>query len=361
MAEETEFQKGEEGTGTEMKPWEQHSRVISIPRFDYNAPSSILQRSHSGFLITCTIKREKSATKEAITILQKYIASYYSDGSGSVKNSDTNGDAKRRKTCTDEASEEFANGAESGGTKEDPGGLPKDDCSSHSKVDTNTEYDFDMSLVKLKRSGLLLLTFPRENSYNIVGVVSNIVQSLDSGTLKSPLWCHRIFPIQSTCILKEVDLQATVSKLVLQFMNDKQNKLSRPVKVKVYLLFTAQLRIHFAVGYNRRGFDETQMKTTKDTLNDSNLFAMLDRNKCFNVVAAAVKDVVSDSEVDLKFPELSILVELLPLAVPATEPLVVAVSVLPHNLVTTKPRLCIRALVSLTNAKNEKTRNKSHL
>ncbi|KAJ0096259.1 hypothetical protein Patl1_15699 [Pistacia atlantica] len=347
MAEETEFQKGEEGTETEMKPWEQHSRVISIPRFDYNAPSSILQRSHSGFLITCTIKREKSATKEAITILQKYIASYYSDGSGSVKNSDTNGDAKRRKICTDEASEECANGAESGGTKEDPGGLPKDDCSSHSKVDTNTEYDFDMSLVKLTRSGLLLLTFPRENSYNVVGVVSNIVQSLDSGTLKSPLWCHRIFPIQSTCILKEVDLEATVSKLVLQFVNDKQNKLSRPVK--------------FAVGYNRRGFDKTQMKTTKDTLNDSNLFAMLDRNKCFNVVAAAVKDVVSDSEVDLKFPELSILVELLPLAVPATEPLVVAVSVLPHNLVTTKPRLCIRALVSVTNAKNEKTRNKSHL
>lgn len=47
-------------------------------------------------------------------------------------------------------------------------------------------------------------------------------------------WCHRIFPIQATCVLKEKELQATVSKLVLQFVNDEQNKLSRPVKVSVY-------------------------------------------------------------------------------------------------------------------------------
>ena len=38
-----------------MTPWEQHSAVISLPRFDYNAPSSLLKHSHSGFLITCTI------------------------------------------------------------------------------------------------------------------------------------------------------------------------------------------------------------------------------------------------------------------------------------------------------------------
>lgn len=41
----------------EMKPWEQHSAVISIPRFDYNAPSALLQHSHSGFLITCPISQ----------------------------------------------------------------------------------------------------------------------------------------------------------------------------------------------------------------------------------------------------------------------------------------------------------------
>ncbi|KAJ6312809.1 hypothetical protein OIU77_014354, partial [Salix suchowensis] len=54
-----------------MKPWEQHAGVINMPRFDYNAPSALLHHSHSGFLITCSIKREKSATKEAMSILEK--------------------------------------------------------------------------------------------------------------------------------------------------------------------------------------------------------------------------------------------------------------------------------------------------
>jgi len=38
-----------------MSPWEQHAAVINLPRFDYNAPSSLLRNSHSGFLITCTL------------------------------------------------------------------------------------------------------------------------------------------------------------------------------------------------------------------------------------------------------------------------------------------------------------------
>jgi hypothetical protein len=52
---ETDFDDGEEKEKKSMTPWEQHAGVISIPRFDYNAPSSLLRHSHSGFLITCTI------------------------------------------------------------------------------------------------------------------------------------------------------------------------------------------------------------------------------------------------------------------------------------------------------------------
>ena len=44
-----------------MSPWEQHSAVINLPRFDYNAPSSLLHHSHSGFLITCTISQLHSS------------------------------------------------------------------------------------------------------------------------------------------------------------------------------------------------------------------------------------------------------------------------------------------------------------
>ncbi|XVE91889.1 hypothetical protein REPUB_Repub01dG0050200 [Reevesia pubescens] len=144
-------------------------------------------------------------------------------------------------------------------------------------------------------------------------------------------WRHRIFPIQATCTLNEKELQAVVSKLLLQFVNDKRNKLAQPLK--------------FAVGSNRRGTEESQVKIPKDASKNSDLSVLLDRNQCFSVVAAAVKGIVSDSVVDLKSPELSILVELLPLSGVPNGSLVVGVSVLPQNLVSTNPRLCIKPLV----------------
>ena len=54
---EEEAMKVELKTKEELKPWEQHSVVITIPRFDYNASSSLLSHSHSGFLITCPISK----------------------------------------------------------------------------------------------------------------------------------------------------------------------------------------------------------------------------------------------------------------------------------------------------------------
>ncbi|GAV83005.1 hypothetical protein CFOL_v3_26456 [Cephalotus follicularis] len=325
----------EEEESKEMKAWEQHSRVISIPRFDYNAPSSLLQHSHSGFLITCTIKREKSATKEAISILQKYFGFFNNDSSTSFG---VDGDGKRRKICTEEVGGKRDNVLESINNADELNGLSKDDSWSSVETDKNPITDYVLSLVKLTRSGLLLFTFPREISPETIDIVSNIFQSLESGSLKSPLWCHRIFPIQATCRLNERELRAVVSNIVLRFVNDKQNKLARPIK--------------FAVGYNRRGIEETQMKISNENTVGSELFTLLNRDKCFGVVASAVKDVVSDATVDLKSPELAILVELLPLSGVPKESLVVAVSVLPLNLVSTKPRLCIRALVSNTNARN---------
>ena len=41
-------------------------------RFSYNA-GDLLLRSTPGFLITCTMKRELSATKEASTVLPAYL------------------------------------------------------------------------------------------------------------------------------------------------------------------------------------------------------------------------------------------------------------------------------------------------
>ncbi|GMY18072.1 hypothetical protein FCV25MIE_13311 [Fagus crenata] len=324
-----------------MTPWEQHSGVISIPRYDYKAPTSLLHHSLSGFLITCTIKREKSATKEAISILQKYLGSSSSGNSGNLENSDDNADAKKRKICPNDDDLDGESKAASNNSENTGGELSIGTCLSPVSSDPNLDRAHVLSLVKLIRSGLLLFTFPTNTTVDTVRIVSNIMESLESGISKSPLWCHRIFPIQATCSLNEKELQTVVSKLVLQFMNEKQqHEVARPVK--------------FAVGYNRRGIEETEMKIRKDTSNGSDAFALLDRNKCFGIVAAAVKNAVSDSVVDLKAPEFSVLVELLPLSRVPNGSLVVAVSVLPQNLTNTKPRLCIKPLVSDSKAKGGK-------
>ncbi|XP_024019390.1 uncharacterized protein LOC21405705 isoform X2 [Morus notabilis] len=315
-----------------MKPWEQHGGVIIIPRFDYNAPSSLLQHSHS--------EREKSATKEAMSILGKFVASVTTRTKEGSDSSDENSTSKRRKTCTDDVDGEHINGEESNdadNSEDKPGNRSGEFPLSSAKIDTMEERNSVLSLVKLTRSGLLLFTFTRGTSFDTVNIVSEIFQSLESAGSSSPQWCHRIFPIQATCTLNENELRVVVSRLVLEFVNDKQNKLARPLK--------------FAVGYNRRGIEETEMKVTKGTSPASNL---LDRNSCFSTVAAAVKDVVPDSIVDLKSPELSVLVELLPLSGVPNGSLVVAVSVLPQNLVSTKPRLCVKALISNVKAKGGK-------
>ncbi|XP_071689469.1 uncharacterized protein [Rutidosis leptorrhynchoides] len=309
----------------EMKPWEQHSAVISIPRYDYKAPNSFLHRSFSGFLITCPIKREKSATKEAMSILDKYLKS---TTTCITKEEDVHQNAapKRRKVVVNETEQESIIDIENKILDEPTDA--RDVSEGSPKSVTNTERSDPLSLVKLTRSGLILLTFSGTVCPNVVDIVSNIMQSLESGSVKAPLWCHRILPIQTTCILSEKEVCTLVSKLVADFMNNEGKELARPVK--------------FAVGYNRRGIEETELKGANS---DLNAVALLDRSKCFQVVAAAVKTVVSDSVVDLKCPELTVLIEVLPIsAIPKGSP-VVAVSVLPQKLIMTKPRLCIKSLV----------------
>lgn len=310
----------EEQQSTEMKPWEQHSSVISIPRFDYNAPSSLLQHSHSGFLVTCPIKREKSATKEAISILRKYIESSDNDGLGG--SASWNND-KRRKLCDVEGDSALITESE----------RSTDESQSVGLTESSVKQTPSLMLVKLTGSGLLLFTFAKGVSFDPVSIVSHVNQSLESGELKRPLWCHRIFPIQATCRFNEKDVSTTVSNLVLKYVDDKSNRSSRPLK--------------FAVGYNRRGIEETEMKTVKDDINNP----LLDRNNCFTIVGAAVREAVSDSTVDLKAPELCILIELLPVSGVPNGSLVAAISVLSRDLVSTKPRLCIKALVTDPKAK----------
>ncbi|RWR90507.1 hypothetical protein CKAN_01960400 [Cinnamomum micranthum f. kanehirae] len=327
-----------------MAPWEQHSAVISLPRFDYKAPSSLLEHSHSGFLITCTIKREKSATKEAISILEKYIGSFSCGDSKRSDSPDAILATKKRKTCHEEENGEDIKReyCKEAGISGASGEIREGTTVSSTDADVDAESGGSLSLVKLTRSGLLLFTFPRNGCLDTINILSNIFESLNSGGLKPPLWCHRILPIQATCCLKEKDLQVTVSRLVRQYLDDERNKVERPIR--------------FAVGYNRRGIDEkAEMKTKKNTSCDSKESSLLDRNQCFSIVAGAFHEVAADSVVDLKSPELAVLVELLPISGVPIGSSVVAISVLPCNLFTTKPRLCVKALAA--DAKTAKGRS----
>ncbi|CAI9096844.1 OLC1v1033073C2 [Oldenlandia corymbosa var. corymbosa] len=210
---------------------------------------------------------------------------------------------------------------------------------TESRTSDNETSSF-LSLVKLIRSGLLLFIFPKDNGPAVVDIVSKIIESRESGSLKSPQWCHRIFPIQSTCNLEEKELHSVVSKLVQQFVTEERIKVAEPVK--------------FAVGYSSRGIEENEMKRVHETSSGSNGSALLDRSKCFSIVAAAVKEVIPDSVVNLKCPEIAVLVEVLPLSGIPNERVMVGVSVLPQMLVSVKPRLCIKALVHDGKAGNEK-------
>ncbi|KFK43226.1 hypothetical protein AALP_AA1G096700 [Arabis alpina] len=324
--------------GETLAPWEQHAGIINMPRFDYKAPSSLLHHSHSGFLVTCNIKREKSATKEVMSILGKYLGSIHEEKSEVIISSDMNVASKRQKFCAEEI-EEGEGKTESLGNDglQETGNNPNVEELKSAKESINEEHNSLMSLVKLTKSGLLLFTFPVENSPDTTSIVSRIFQFMESGAMKAPVWCHRIFPVQATCGLTEKELRETVSKLVQRFVNDKHNTLSKPVK--------------FAAGYNRRGGEETKGKIQKEAPEVLDQCPLLDRSKCFETVAAGVKDIVPDSVVDLKSPELCVLVELLPLSRIPNGSFVAAVSVLPHRLVSTKPKLAIKPLVPETKHK----------
>ncbi|KAJ3680404.1 hypothetical protein LUZ60_016682 [Juncus effusus] len=297
-----------------MAPWEQHAAVINLPRYDYKAPPSFLQRSRSGFLVTCPIKREKSATKEGISFLEKYIKK----ACCSLESSES---AKKRKLSpeiSEPLSKENISDEESGN-------------SISPSIDSNENIiqKLNISLVKLTRSGLILLSF-QDNEFHdkVAPILSDLFLSLKSKELKSPRWCNRIFPIQETCVLSENELNSVVSKLFKEyFTNIKNNLDGQPIK--------------FAVGYNRRGSEET--KENKAEINKSGL---MEREQCFKIVGKAITFIAQNSIVDLKSPQVVVLVELLPILGLPDGSSVVGVSVLPFELVSTKPKLSVKSLLA---------------
>uniref|UniRef100_A0A453P9A3 THUMP domain-containing protein n=4 Tax=Triticinae TaxID=1648030 RepID=A0A453P9A3_AEGTS len=222
----------EAAAGRELQPWEQHAAVINLPRYDYRASGSLLLRSHSGFLITCPIKREKSATKEAISILGEYISDASSHSSEKLEPCVTEAATKKRKIFPEASEIEHSEDTITNGKGDAPestGSIEVKTNSLHSDTSGNPDRTSNLSLIKLSMSGLLFFSFPT-GGVHVVQMLTEVFHSLKSGKLKSPQWCHRIFPIQETCVLSETELHATVSKLFLDFFRNKEDQ-DEPIKL----------------------------------------------------------------------------------------------------------------------------------
>jgi hypothetical protein len=88
IEEETVCEKRERGEEAEtLTPWEQHSSIISIPRFDYKAPSSLLHHSHSGFLVTCNISMIFFTILFCIILFSFYVLISFCDMTFNFSNS----------------------------------------------------------------------------------------------------------------------------------------------------------------------------------------------------------------------------------------------------------------------------------
>jgi len=63
----------------------------------------------------------------------------------------------------------------------------EDESPSSAEANSSVKQAPNLLLVKVKRSGLVLLTLPKGSFVDPVGIVSHVNQSLESGVLKRPV------------------------------------------------------------------------------------------------------------------------------------------------------------------------------
>lgn len=56
-------------------------------------------------------------------------------------------------------------------------------------------------------------------------------------------WCHRIFPIQETCLLTEKNIKVVVSKLVQEYLGNEQDRLDGPIKVILLSVYASLYKL----------------------------------------------------------------------------------------------------------------------
>ncbi|XP_024385950.1 uncharacterized protein [Physcomitrium patens] len=340
-----------------LKPWDQHGGVINMPRYLYSSDAvPLLHRS--GFLITCAYRREKSATKEAVEILREFLDFTKPNGgakrartesySGSTQQNslgltkieaqlrspeerDTKvAEVERQSSSTGITGKlDGSNTDEGSPTAMEKNGFGMDHAETFTLSDRDTglgcssapDMKGEFRLVKLARNGMVYISIPCRSAEDLFTSFIKIINDFHSRTRAAPRWCHRIFPAQVTCLWTKEDVQSNVITLVKTFIKGRDISSSSPLK--------------YAVAVNKRGLEDKE----KPGVTTASVFG---KPECIHAVAEAIQSLTEYISVDLTNPQMVVMLELLPLVRVGTS--VCAVSVLPRELVLTKPKLVIQAL-----------------
>mmetsp|Transcript_25014 Transcript_25014/g.64933 ORF Transcript_25014/g.64933 Transcript_25014/m.64933 type:complete len:331 (-) Transcript_25014:32-1024(-) len=293
--------KGEEEEGGEA--------AANGPRshqYEYQAAGPLL-RGASGFLISCSFKRERSAIGEMAAVLQNYISA----------------------AMPASVAPEGAESAAGGGAEE------------------GAEGSWRLRPVKLAARGVVFLwlhkaddrgaTFPGVPS----AAVAKLVGDIAGGRHPHLRFCHRVMPIERSCPFDLASLQATASECAERHLKSRGG--SEPPTDGS----PGQLPgVTYAVRFNIRGSD----KAAKAQADGGGAEPRLDRavvTKALAEAFAASCDGLLAPAVDLSTPQVVVFGESVGLA--SGEHLAM-LCVVDSALVTLKPRMCMRSIFAGGNA-----------
>lgn len=294
-----------------------------IARYNYSSEES-LQNGAQGFVVTCAFRREKSATKEVMQLLNKYLVLQHSEA-----------DTDQAAECTTKPA--TCDGQPSANESASP--------QPAVQLPANTP-QHSLSLAKLATSGLLMLQLhstvsspegtqqtdasDTKSQAVPVEILRHILQDLQAGRLASPEFCERIIPVQTTCSMTMAALTAAAQQIAAlhaaQAVQAADNQL-----------------VKFAVAYKSRGSTKIKQATSAGKSQDAE---PMKREELIAAVAKAVEDAVLAAQgkvkVDLQSPEVVIFVETLPLNTGS----VFALSWLQHGMTCQSPKLSVKPLVA---------------
>ncbi|MCO5615020.1 hypothetical protein L7F22_069308 [Adiantum nelumboides] len=302
----------------EKTPWEHHASAAGLRRFNYKAPSST--DSLRGFLITCPLDREKSATMEALPIITKHLKGLNTDSKraqGSSQITDTVGQSKS--ACNESAT--------STSTSDPSAEKNLHEAASNLKrsraefENSKSDDDRGIYISKLARKGIVSIFWEKNTTHDPVTILSEIFA--DKGERSSFRWCERMTPVQASCVYSTENLSALVTKLISEYLGESLPTEKQPLK--------------YAVSFNRRGFEAR--KVDKSTNDES-----IDRMSCIHLVTTAMATVTPHTVVDLLTPQMVVIVEVIPFSGVQGSP-ICGVAVLSGNLINTKNRLSVRPLL----------------